>query len=222
MNPEYWLVRWEKKETGFHAEEIQPGLLAGWTLLSNPKPATVLVPLCGKSIDMLWLAKQGCKVEGIELSELACRSFFSENNLPLEESVDGNFKVFKYQNIRLWCGDLFHLRKAQLPEVDLIYDRASLVALPFPMRKKYAVHLSRLFKTASHVLITFEYDHEEIIGPPFSVPFEEVRALYGAQFSIQKVESRSLVTYQGSKMRRFGIEELRESTFLLQTIPKIP
>ncbi len=42
----------------------------------------VFVPLCGKSIDMLWLVQQGFAVTGCEISELAVEQFFTENSIP--------------------------------------------------------------------------------------------------------------------------------------------
>lgn len=41
----------------------------------------VFVPLCGKSLDMIWLAQQGHEVIGVELSPVAVEDFFRENGL---------------------------------------------------------------------------------------------------------------------------------------------
>lgn len=222
MNPEYWISRWEKDETGFHAPEVQAGLVNAWPLLESDIPKHVLVPLCGKSVDMYWLSSRVASVTGVELSEKACRAFFDDHGLAYSEIQKPDFLVFSSGNISLWCGDLFKLKKSQLPPVNLIYDRASLVALPEPTRKKYAQFLQRLFPDASHLLITFEYQHEEVIGPPFCVSRKEIRALYGHAFSIRELEIRLLKTYAGSKMARHGIAELQEYVILLQSIPKIP
>ena len=37
------------------------------------------MPLCGKSLDMVWLAAQGHEVLGVELAPLAVEQFFAEN-----------------------------------------------------------------------------------------------------------------------------------------------
>jgi thiopurine S-methyltransferase len=63
--------------------------------------------LCGKSLDMLWLAEQGHRVLGVELSELAITQFFSEHQLTpaVHESAQGRHYVAG--QIELICGDIF-------------------------------------------------------------------------------------------------------------------
>ena len=39
------------------------------------------MPLCGKSLDLLWLAAQGHRVLGVEISPLAVDAFFAEQDL---------------------------------------------------------------------------------------------------------------------------------------------
>ena len=46
---------------------------------------SVFVPLCGKSLDMVWLLEQGFSVTGCEISELAVQQFFTENSIPYEK-----------------------------------------------------------------------------------------------------------------------------------------
>ena len=55
--------------------------------INTPKNGHVFVPLCGKSVDMLWFAKQGLDVIGIELSEIAVTQFFAENDLQATVSL---------------------------------------------------------------------------------------------------------------------------------------
>ena len=65
MKPEFWKERWVRGEIGFHQAEVEPGLV---THLGGLAPTRVLVPLCGKSLDLAWLATQGHQVVGVELS----------------------------------------------------------------------------------------------------------------------------------------------------------
>ena len=77
MKPEFWLGRWQTGRTGFHQSEAEPLLLENF-----PKAGAhgkVFVPLCGKSLDMVWLARQGYEVVGVELSPLACEGFFGQS-----------------------------------------------------------------------------------------------------------------------------------------------
>jgi thiopurine S-methyltransferase len=222
MNPDYWISRWERDETGFHAPEVQAGLIAAFDQTGFKQPGNVLVPLCGKSVDMVWLASRGWRVFGVELSEKACRAFFDEQHIPYTVEEKNGFRIFESERITLFCGDMFHLKKGMLPAIDLVFDRAALVALPHAIRKRYVSFLQRIAGSCVHILITFEYSHEEIIGPPFSVPETELEALYGAGFDRRIADSRALITYEGSKMRRHGVKELSEKTFILVPSPKIP
>ncbi|MGB5485800.1 MAG: thiopurine S-methyltransferase, partial [Lysobacterales bacterium] len=61
-----WHSRWESGNTGWHQPGGSSALRKFWPGL-HPG-GRVLVPLCGKSPDLLWLAKQGYDVTGVELS----------------------------------------------------------------------------------------------------------------------------------------------------------
>ena len=78
MDTDFWLERWQNNQTGFHQDEINSYLTRYWSGLGLTQGSRVLVPLCGKSLDMLWLAEQGHSVVGIELSRLAIEAFFHE------------------------------------------------------------------------------------------------------------------------------------------------
>src|SRR5690606_22020225 len=70
MHADFWLERWREGRTHFHLERVTPLLQKYWPGLGLPKGSKVLVPLCGKTLDMVWLAEQGHKVLGVELSPL--------------------------------------------------------------------------------------------------------------------------------------------------------
>ena len=65
----------------------------------------VLVPLCGKTRDLLWLADQGCNVIGVEFCTKACTDFFVENKIDYEQ-VDSVF-IAKDKKLKIYCGDFF-------------------------------------------------------------------------------------------------------------------
>ncbi len=76
MHKDFWQERWAHNEIGFHLDDVHPGMRRHWPRLALPDGATVLVPLCGKSLDLAWLAGQGFNVVGVELSEKAVEAFF--------------------------------------------------------------------------------------------------------------------------------------------------
>ena len=76
MKKDFWLERWERGETGFHQNEINPYLIRDWQNLYPTHGSKVFVPLCGKTKDMIWLRQQGHLVIGVELSAIAAQDFF--------------------------------------------------------------------------------------------------------------------------------------------------
>lgn len=183
---QFWLDKWEKNEIRFHQSSIHPALQKYGKKF---QPGTILVPLCGKSLDMSYLTTIGHKVIGVELSEIACRDFFKENKLTFQEEKTEDFIVFKSHHITLWCGDYFKLPDSEWKKVTGVYDRAALIALPPDVRKQYTKEMvERLPPGTDILLLTFEYPQEFMQGPPFSVLESEVRELFSS-FSIDKLQS---------------------------------
>lgn len=90
----------------------------------------MFVPLAGKSVDMLWLASQGHRVLGVELSPLAVEQFFAGHALEPEVVQSRYGTHYRAGDIELICGDVFALDAAALDDCAAVYDRAALVALP--------------------------------------------------------------------------------------------
>ncbi len=216
MDPAFWLKRWQSNEIGFHQAEIHDQLQRHWPALGLAKGSAVFVPLCGKSRDMIWLAEQGHRVIGVELSEIAIDQFFAEAGLKPDERREGNFTVKSIGPYALMCGDIFDLTRKALRDVAAVYDRASLIALPPEMRTRYAAKLSEVVPaTAPMLVIAIDLNENEMKGPPFPVPETAVRALFGGHFSILVLETRDgLVTSDNLKKR--GVTRLEETAYLLR------
>ena len=104
---EDWLSRWIDGRIGWHEADGNRALHRFWPDLESG--SRVLVPLCGKSPDMLWLAERGNDVTGVEISEVAVRAFFNEMSLNFDLRVDGELQWFHCVDakITLVCGDYF-------------------------------------------------------------------------------------------------------------------
>jgi thiopurine S-methyltransferase len=190
MHGEYWHERWKTGQISFHQPEVETHLREHLGRLGLARGETVLVPLCGKSVDMLWLAAQGYPVAGVELSGLACESFFSENRLAAAEPVtEGRFRVHRAKEhpITLFEGDFFDLSAAHTGPLAAFYDRAALIALPPALRERYVQHLkSELLGPGSRgLVISVAYEQSTFPGPPFSIPPEEVQRLWGDRFHLE-------------------------------------
>ena len=161
---EQWLERWEVGRTGWHEPAGNRNLQAHWRWTGK----RVLVPMCGKTPDLLWLESQGNDVVGVELSEIAVLGFFEENELQFE-SLEGSLPGYRAidRRITLYCGDFFEFQEEAF---DAHYDRGALVALSSDLRSRYARHtLSLLTPSAEQLVITVEYDQNVCDGPPFSI-----------------------------------------------------
>ncbi|APZ44204.1 thiopurine S-methyltransferase [Acidihalobacter ferrooxydans] len=214
MTPDFWLQRWQENRIGFHQSQINTHLETHWPTLGAAPGGTVFVPLCGKSLDMLWLAGQGYRVRGVELSEIAVQSFFTENGLTPDIEPSGAFMRYRHGEIEILCGDLFDLRPADLADVTAVYDRASLIALPPEMRGRYAQHKRALLPDRPPVLlVTLDYPQTERQGPPFAVSDAEVRNLYADAWTVERVASVDLRTAgQHTDLSRF-----EEHVFILRS-----
>ena len=216
MEPDFWHTRWQQNQIGFHQGEVNPYLPQHWNSLGVAAPARVLVPLCGKSLDLLWLREQGYTVEGVELSELAVRAFFEEQGVTPRCSQQGEFQVWESDGLRLWCGDFFKLGAGMLGPVDAVYDRAALIALPAPMRRQYVDHLQILAGPLPHFLVTLVYPQAQMDGPPFSVDQAEVDSLFADRYAGTRPHACHDVLSESPQLQQRGLDRLDECVYLLQ------
>jgi len=190
MNPEFWHQRWRKGETGWDQAETNRFLVECWTSLNSSAGDVVFVPLCGKSRDMTWLAESGHHVLGVELDESAVQRFFAERPETTEVVEQGDFRRYQDSQISILVGDVFRLTAEQVANVNRVYDRAALIALPEPMRANYAKHMTQILpRPMQTLLITFEKSSREKEGPPFSVKEQEIQHLYGRRFKLEQLRS---------------------------------
>lgn len=215
MRPRFWHERWQQNQIGFHQDEFNPYLQTYWPKLQLPVGSKVFVPLCGKSIDMLWLRAEGYKVLGIELSPIAVHDFFAEHQLEPTLSQQGAFELWEVDGLQILLGDFFQLTAADLATCQAIYDRASLIALPPDMREQYAVHLKQIAAAKPSLLITLEYDQAVTGGPPFSVTAAEVDQYYADQYQIERLAHVDISHTQHGIIAK-GVKELYEGIYWLQ------
>lgn len=214
METGFWHNRWENNLTGFHLDDVNPHLRENWSVLNLPAGSRVFVPLCGKSLDLIWLAEQGHQVVGVELSPLAAEAFFSENKLIAERQQVGDLELWQSEKISLFCGDFFALTTEILGQVDAVYDRASLIALPPAMRQDYAEKMTELAQSAPKLLVTLEYEQSKMDGPPFSVSEDEVRTLYQAKYQVKQLTAQDVLG-DNEKFRDKGLDFMNECIYQL-------
>ncbi|HEY0264262.1 MAG TPA: thiopurine S-methyltransferase [Granulicella sp.] len=192
MNKQFWQDRWTNNQIAFHNAEANPLLVRHFNALKRRTDSSVFVPLCGKSQDLRWLAEQGCRVIGAELSRIAVEQFFEELGAEPRMTSVGCLRLYEAQAISIYQGSVFDLTPEMLGTVDFVYDRAALVALPKEMRDLYVPHLVNLTSSAQQLLISYEYDQTCDDGPPFSVTEHELRRLYEGIFDIRLLERQEV------------------------------
>ncbi len=192
MEPQFWHDRWAKHEIGFHKSEPNPFLVKYFNELGLEKGSRVLVPLCGKTLDIPWLLSNGYQVAGAELSSIAIEQLFAELGVKPTITRNGGIDHYHAKNIDILVGDIFDVTKTMLGPVDAIYDRAALVALPENMRNRYTAHLTEITDHAPQLLICYEYDQRAADGPPFSISQEEVRRRYLHRYQLRLLTSEDV------------------------------
>lgn len=206
-----WLARWDSGQCGWHEAGGNTALRKFWPRLNSGN--RVLVPLCGKTPDLLWLAQQGLEVTGVELSEIAARAFFDEMGISFDVESFGDLLCFRgvEQAVAIVCGDYFQFSDEPF---DALYDRAALVALPPELRPDYVRHTKALLKPdAAQLLITLEYDQSKANGPPFSVLPDEVNAYWPG---LQRAGDLSALSNMPPKFRDAGVNEFIEVVWLTE------
>ncbi|XP_067857748.1 probable thiopurine S-methyltransferase [Heptranchias perlo] len=219
LTVEDWMTRWEKKRIGFHEDEIHKLLKKHLDIILNGrKQIRIFFPLCGKSLDMKWLADQGHTVVGVEVSKMAIKEFFAEQNVSYtQESVPGmpSAEVFKSCDgqISLFNCDMFDFSSLIPQKFDGIWDRGSLVAINPSDRQRYVKLMITLMAKGCHYLLdTFMYDQDKCVGPPFSVPELAIQDLYGQSCKIQLIESSDALT---DRQRLWGLDSFIEKIHLI-------
>jgi len=216
MDADFWLERWEQGQTAFDQQVPHRWLDEHWSELGVADDATVFVPLCGKTVDMVWLAEGGHRIVGVELSSIAIADFFAGLGVEPEVRTERSFTISSWGPYELWCGDLFDLTSGDLASIGAVYDRASMVALPPDMRERFAEHLTAHVPASAPIfLVAFDYDQTEMSGPPHSVPREEIEARFVPAFSLSPVADESVIE-KAAPMRERGLTELRETLVILR------
>lgn len=188
-----WLQCWRDRQTDFHQKAVNQLLAKFWPKLALARGSRVFVPLCGKSLDMLWLANQGHEVIGVELSPIAVRAFFRENSLRPSRRQVGKFTLWKHGRLSIFCGDYFALSKHDLGQIDTVYDRAALTALPEDLRQRYVAHLKLIVQETTNIFLLTTEDAEENQTPSQILGVaEEIKTLYSKDFKIDLAHVESV------------------------------
>jgi thiopurine S-methyltransferase len=210
-----WHSYWRENRTGFHEGQVNPYLERFLPLFNLQPGDAVFMPLCGKAVDMHWLAQQDLRVVGVEISDIAIESFAEESGVAFDCEEDENFKIFKSSHITLYQGDYMNMRAKYLADIRLVYDRAALIAIERFNRESYAEHMLRIIPTRTPMLVvTLDYDQNRMQGPPFAVSPDEIQQLYATTYRSELLSSSEQLE-ERPKWRELGLTSLVESALKL-------
>jgi thiopurine S-methyltransferase len=211
MHPQFWLDSWEREgsATSFHRPDFHPYVVT-YATPEMLRGKRVLVPLCGKTNDLLWFAQHAEHVIGVELAEKAILQFFEQSAIPYTKTSD-----FRYESERITMlhRNMFDVTLADVGQIDFVYDRAALVALPLDLRLRYVTKLDELLPVgAQQLVVTLEYA-PVMAEPPFSITPEETCTYYQTRYMIEHIEQPERPEHR--MIPKFGLSFLKEHAFRL-------
>ncbi|XP_075995503.1 putative thiopurine S-methyltransferase [Genypterus blacodes] len=214
-----WEERWQEDRIGFHQFHVHPMLESNIDkVLAGRKAVRFFFPLCGKAVDMKWLADQGHAVVGVEIAEKAIKQFFEDSSMTYSEkpvpAIPGA-KLYKgkERDVSIYQCDLFTFSSSVGGQFGAIWDRGSLVAINPGDREKYAsLIISLMAKDCRYLLDTLLYNPELYKGPPFFVPNEQVHSLFGKSCELELVQSEDALT---DKQKAWDLDFLSETIHLI-------
>ncbi|GBG24270.1 Thiopurine S-methyltransferase [Hondaea fermentalgiana] len=204
-----WTEKFQETQPFWHIDAVNKRLLQFKDeFIQHGARHSFLVPLCGKSLDLIWLSQFGF-VAGVEISQDAIDQFRAENRLEwdataLEQSDKALFRATvpsTANEVAIAKMDFFNLppgwsdigASSRRRKFDRAWDRAALVAIDPPMRSEYVdAFVQQLSNDAVVLLSSFVYPEGAHAGPPFCVPETEVRALYEPYFHVDLLMQRPI------------------------------
>ena len=218
IDNDFWHARWQNNQLGWHLSEVHPLLVEFFSRFNLNQEDKVFLPLCGKSVDMAWLAGQGMQVIGNELSPIAIADFFAAQGLQPQCKQMGKLACWQAGPYTLYEGDYFDLTPEHVSGVKFIHDRAALITFPKDGaygRKAYLKHMRHLFGIETQtLLVTLDYDQQIMCGPPFSVGYEEVIWHYAFDHVIEFLSEEDILDKE-SKFKQRGLSQLTEWAFMM-------
>lgn len=199
---EFWSGVWQEGQIRFHQPQYNP-LMVDFFSDIDLNDKTVLVPLAGKTRDILYFLEKGATVWAIEFYEGAILDFFKENNLSFTKQ--GPF--YTGEKIHFFAGDFFDFKTSR--PFDVMYDRASQVVFSPENRHSYYAHMATLIHPRT-LIFSGAIDHSgpSDYGPPFKIAPDEVKSYY-EKMGITLTMAASKVDPSNERMQAVGVERVQ-------------
>ncbi|XP_012558685.2 thiopurine S-methyltransferase [Hydra vulgaris] len=188
-----WEKNWVNNKTLWHLNFVNPFLQKYFHMLSIEAGKRIIVPLCGKTMDLIWLYQQGLVVVGVEFASIPCTRFFEDNFLSYTIENHGSYNVYKHdERLIIYQGDLFEFDVQNLGGYfDFWWDRGGLVAMVVKEQQKYVDHLRSLMHQSkfSALMESYEYDSSLRAGaPPQSINKKQLQDLFTDSVKLEELD----------------------------------
>jgi len=219
-----WASYYTEDTLPWHLKDVNHNLKKHITTLTENKDASgirILIPLCGKTVDMKFLYEQGFTVVGIEFSDIAIQSFAAENNIPLTAEVKEGYTIHTFDDrLKIFQGDLFDFTPEKLRGLfDYWWDCGSLTAMVNEEDHEYIKLILSLMKVNARGLISlFQYEPSVYDGPPKSINQTKLEEILDGKFEIHQLACLSENDLPEEHTTRLGNSEVYHTLYLVQRI----
>ncbi|KAF0307421.1 putative thiopurine S-methyltransferase [Amphibalanus amphitrite] len=214
-----WREKWQADNIRFHMPVVNPNLEQWYhRAASDDKPVAFLVPLCGKTLDMMWLYTKGHTVIGIEGVEKAITDFFTENNLEFTKTTTEAGNLFQTADgrMRLYQADLCELNPQLIGPVQAIWDRGSYVAITRDDRPAYCRFMRGVMAPGCRWLLwAVEYDTSRYAGPPCALTETDIKQDLDEYVKLECLGRRQRTVGDWERLKAWNLEVLDEVMYLI-------
>ena len=216
-----WEEKWAGGKPKWQKDKVRDSVVKYYDQMTNKgELKRILVPLCGKTQEMVFLHQQGHQVVGVEVSYKACKEFFQDNKINFSEEVDQSsgsdcILISEDKRITLYQGDFHKISlNKHIGVFDAILDWNSLIAIDPSQRDSYTSATTLLLRSNGRMLLnTLDYPKEEFGGPPCSITVSEVEEIFKGKMKVAFLET-SLEGMDELKSR-FNLSKIVIHMFLL-------
>ncbi|MDQ3705717.1 MAG: TPMT family class I SAM-dependent methyltransferase [Chloroflexota bacterium] len=185
---EFWERHYQEGNTAWDLGAPAPPFVDLLAEQVPPEPGSMLVLGAGRGHDALLFARHGFEVRALDFAESAVRE-------TQEAARSAGLPVTTAQH------DFFALPPGYDASFDYVLEHTFFSAIDPDRRGEYVRIVRRLLKPGGLFIALF-YAHGRPGGPPFTTSEDEVRALFGRDFVIERLEVpvRSVKPRQGLEL----------------------
>jgi len=221
----YWQSRWVSGDSNWHFQNPNEFLVRHLEALkADREHVRIFLPLCGKTVDLVWLYNEGHTVVGLEGVPYVAEQVFKDANLAYKMFYDQEIEgfIFKTPDERLtvYSCDFFKVRPQLIGRFEAIFDRGAFEAIDVKDREAYSDLIFKILAPKFRIILTgYEYDTNVYEGTPRNVNREEIYKLFGRQ-SLENGSSSMVSIVEKADFsehgKQFNLKVMTKFVYLIQ------